>query len=373
MQVDTITDKSGFDGIRDQWDELLASSRQDGPFLRFGWLRTWWDEYGGPGRRLHIIACRQGDRLVGVAPLYVTGAGRLVRADSARFLGDADVGSTGLSAFAEPDWEREVFDTIVSRLSWKSSGVDVLDLRYIDPDHGFFDAVSHGAEVRASEGCDCCPRIDLPNEWDAYLAGLSKHMRHEIRRSTRRVAERGFEFETVTRREDLETAIRDFHLLNEGRLKQKFGESFQVSEASRRFAARTMTDLFDEGRLRLSFIRDSDRRVAGLYQLRHGDTMYAVESGFCDDGRQDTQRALWGHTIRRAIEEGCSQLDMLLGDQRYKHDWGVTHLRPLSRLRAYRPTLAGALRNARDGIAEWLEERSMRQASPATTSTGSAA
>lgn len=356
MQVDMIEDTAGFDALESQWDSLLSTSRQNGPFLRYKWLRAWWDEYGQDSR-LHLIVCRDGRELLGVLPLFVADTGTYFRVKAGRFLGDHDVGSTGLTPFAHPDHESEVFRVFHSRLGWKSPGFDILDLRFMDPDHSFFDAVANQPEVRVSNRCDCCPRITLPADWEEYLGSLTKHMRHEVRRSARRVAERGFELEVIAEESELPNAIEDFQRLHEGRLKEKFGEPYEVSEQSRRFSARSMADLFAEGALRLSFARREDERVAGLYQLRHGETLYALESGFADPGRQDTQRALWAFTIRNAIEEGCTCVDLLLGDQRYKHDWGVTDIRALSRVRMYRPTLAGAVRNTRDAVADWLEEK----------------
>lgn len=370
MQVDTISDVAAFDALKSQWDALLSASRQDNPFLRFKWQRAWWDVFGGEATddpaELRILTCREGEDLLGVLPTYVARTGRLVPARAVRLLADADVGSTGLGPFAHPDAEDVVMDRLVQRMFARSAEWDVLDLRYVDPEQSFYrlvtaDRSTGTADARITDRCDSCPRTALPGDWDEYLGGLSKHMRHEVRRSMRRVRERGLEPELIESPGSLPSAIDDYHRLHEERMREKSGGAYEVSEASRRFTRRAMTDLLDEGALRLWFLTRDGKRLAALYQLRHGDTLFAVQSGFAAEVRQDAQRALWAHTIKHAVEEGCSTLDMLLGDQHYKHEWGADDATMLSRVRIYGRTPRGAARSGRDAAAEWLARRRERQ------------
>jgi CelD/BcsL family acetyltransferase involved in cellulose biosynthesis len=83
------------------------------------------------------------------------------------------------------------------------------------------------------------------------------------------------------------------------------------------------------------------------------------QSGFDEErARQDSLRTLWGMAIRGAIEEGCTRFDMLLGEQRYKLDWGVTEVRRLHGARLYNATPAGRARRGRDEVVRrWRESR----------------
>lgn len=360
MRVEHLSDRDGFALLGDEWDSVLAGSRQDGPFLRHAWLAAWWDAFGR-GCELDVLVCRDAKgALAGALPLYVRRGQGVLRPRVSRILGDASVGSVGLTAFARPEVQEEVFGDLAAELR-ERGGRDLHDLRSMDPAHGFTACVDGSRTLATSR--DCCPRVALPREWETYLGSLSKHMRHEVRRSRRRVEERGLSFEVVSDAAELPGALDDLVHLHELRMRHKLSRPFAVSADWRAFTAATMTTMLAEGRLRLMFLRDAERRLAGLYTFRHGETAYALLSGFDDEAaRHDVGRTLWSRAIETAIAEGCATFDMLLGDDRYKFDWGVTHVRRLTRTRVYGRTLAAELQRADDVLCETA--RAIVQASP---------
>jgi len=361
VRIATIDSEQEFALLAPEWDALLRQSRQDGPFLRYHWLQTWWETFGVG--RLDVATLRRGGELVGVLPTFTATAGRLPPARVTRFLGDVGVGSTGLSPFALPDVEQDAFQRFAQHL--RARHADVVDLRFMDEHATFLGVLEHGGRTRVYDDCGSCPRIALPGDWDTYLSSLSKHMRHEVRRSQRRVAERGLELEVISDPDALPEAVDDFLRLHEGRMRSKEGAEFRVSEAYAAFTHRVMSTLLDEGSLRLMFLRLGDRRVAAIYLLRDADTMFAEQSGFDEaEARSDVLRTLWAYAIRGAIEEGCSMLDMLIGEQRYKSEFGADDIRTLSHVRAYNPTLRGLARRARDAAVDAREAR--RTPSPAS-------
>jgi CelD/BcsL family acetyltransferase involved in cellulose biosynthesis len=353
MKIEVV-DERGFSGMREEWDSVLAASRQNGPFLTHAWADAWWRTYGEG--TMAVATCRRSGtgRLLGVLPTFTSRRGKVLTARTARFLGDKDVGSTGLGPFALAPVEGEVLSAFAEWARGGGPGWDVLDFRFMDPAHRFVERLEAVQRSRAYPGVAVCPRIPLPDEWERYLSGLSKHMRHEVRRSRRRVEERGWTIEVVTDPAALPEAIEDFLTLFQGRMRHRLDPDFVVTERYREFVSCVTPRLLAQGRLRLTFLRSPERRLAVLYLMRHGDTMYAVQSAFDDDeARQDAGRALWGHAIEGAIVEGCTSLDMLLGDQPYKQTWGATDVRTLSELHLYRVSLAAEARRARDVVAAW--------------------
>src|SRR5512147_2189603 len=58
-----------------EWNALLSESITQVPFLRYEYLWTWWTTRGGgewPHSELAIVTAREGERLVGIAPLFST-------------------------------------------------------------------------------------------------------------------------------------------------------------------------------------------------------------------------------------------------------------------------------------------------------------
>ena len=61
------------DPLAAEWNALLAESSMHVPFLRYEYLRTWWETRGGgewPDSELAVVLARQDGRLAGVAPLF---------------------------------------------------------------------------------------------------------------------------------------------------------------------------------------------------------------------------------------------------------------------------------------------------------------
>lgn len=367
MRLMTVRDEHEFASMRREWDGLLAASRQDGPFLRHDWLSAWWEAFGEG--ELAVVTCRDEDgALLGVLPTFASRSGRWVPVRTARFLGDLSVGSTGLGPFARPEVESEVFARFAAHVRHRSTGWDMLELRYMDREHGFHAHLAGESGTRADPACGRCPRIDLPTQWDDYLAALSKHRRHEVRRVIRRARERNLETQHICGRAGLPAAADELLRLHEDRMRAKLGPGFTVPGPARAFTLRAMSAMLADKRLRLAFLRHDGEAVAGLFAFRYGDTMYAYQSGFGAEPERDVGRAMWALALYGAIREGCSTFDMLLGEQKYKFDWGITSTRELSALRIYNRTPAAAPRRLRDAVRDRAD--SAPATSPPSTSEG---
>ena len=75
-----------------QWDELLSQSVTDVPFLRYGYLKHWWEFKGGgewpQDAKLCILTGWEGGELKGIAPFFsIKENGR----EKAYFLGSIEI------------------------------------------------------------------------------------------------------------------------------------------------------------------------------------------------------------------------------------------------------------------------------------------
>jgi CelD/BcsL family acetyltransferase involved in cellulose biosynthesis len=58
-----------------EWDALLDASPNKNIFLTFEWISTWW-KYFGHGKRLFVLLAKNNGKLIGIAPLMISGASR---------------------------------------------------------------------------------------------------------------------------------------------------------------------------------------------------------------------------------------------------------------------------------------------------------
>src|SRR5215203_986615 len=91
ISVDVIDAPRDFDRLQPEWDALLAASTAATPFLNWGWLRSWW-RHLAPSASLHVIAVRDRDQLIALAPLMLSRRG-LRPAPVLQFLGLGGAGS----------------------------------------------------------------------------------------------------------------------------------------------------------------------------------------------------------------------------------------------------------------------------------------
>jgi CelD/BcsL family acetyltransferase involved in cellulose biosynthesis len=368
-----ITDARGFCALKDQWNHLLANSPSDCLFLTWEWLFTWWKHLAGR-RELRILKVLDRDRLVGIAPLAASPrlAGRFSGIQMLEFLGTGDVGSDYLDVIAQRGREREVVDTLAHHLS---GGDGVLDLARLNPGNC---ASTLAARLGRSDwrilerSTEVSPYIELRGHcWESYLATLGTEHRYALRRKLRRLLRRyEVRFEPAESeaqcRESIDLLLRLHHLRwNERGGSQAFHRP-ELEAFHREFSQVAR----DRGWLRLFVLRLDDKPAAALYGFRYGNVFYFYQSGFDPKYSGDSVGVVtMGLAIRKALEEGVDEFDLLHGDESYKRHW-TRQQRNLVRLRLYPPRLTGwlwrqsdRLENASRKVARRVLPQAVRKAS----------
>ena len=90
-----------------------------------------------------------------------------------------------------------------------------------------------------------------------------------------------------------------------------------------RFHERLIRRTFDDGVVQLLRIQSGDRTIGVLYNLRHGNRIYAYQSGFVHPEAHERPGVV-AHAlaIRRAWQEGAEIYDFLAGENRLKRSFG---------------------------------------------------
>jgi CelD/BcsL family acetyltransferase involved in cellulose biosynthesis len=347
MYLEVIDDEEQFRGLREEWDRLLAVSRQDGPCLTHLWLSTWWDTHK-PSGRLHVVTCRDDDRLLGVLPTFSARMGRLVSVPAGRLLGDRGVGSVGLGPFALPDAEEEVFDLFAEYVLRGKHGWGVLDLDFVHMSQPFLSRFQGMPFVKDEGTSGVCPRVTLGDGWDSYLASLSQGRRKKIGQWRRKLESIGVDLEVIDEPDALADAVEDLFDIMEQRMRAKEPD-YEASDEYREFVTRVARSLLDDERLLLMFLKRESERVAVAYHLKYGETMYGQLLAFKPvKGTTNLTRPLLSYALQATSERGCSIYDFMLGDQDYKFEWGDTEVREFSRVQVYGTSLRACARRARD-------------------------
>ena len=321
--VEAHRDAGAFDALEEEWTDLLSRSANDTFFLTPGFQRTWW-RYFGEGELL-LLTAREGDELLGVAPLFATSqAGEGVTLQT--------VGCVDVSDYL--DWvtiqgrEEEVLSAFLAFLadpgepSW-----DVMDLCNIHRDSPTLQILPGLAEAQGwtthIEVQEVCPVVELLSTWDEYLAALRGKDRHELRRKTRRAeATEGMDWFIVGPEHQLANEVESYLDLM---AKSAPDKAEFLTPQMREYFRELCQFTFDAGWLQLSFLEVEGRRLASYLSFVYNNRILVYNSGL--DWEADpgfgAGIVLTGYLVRLAIEEEREAFDFMRGNERYKYRFGA--------------------------------------------------
>lgn len=372
-----------FDAIpRTAWDRLLAATPVATPFSRWTLHRAWWDAYGDTAHQQYLCltapdACPapgatdislDPEGLIAIVPLMhrheveptdaatATALRRSGRAVSpvppeakAIFMG-ASYHADYATALAAPDDLAAVARALVASLAGPPDPEhgdqpwELVDLRRLRDDDPFLPALEGAFNDAAPthrwqvlrEVEDVCPVATLPadGDWEAYLSGLDKKSRHEIRRKMRRAEAAGpLEFRLVDATPEAVDVFIDLHQsrwAEEGLFPGTPG-----GDRSRRFLHRLaeLEAAEGEGRqLQLGRVEVAGRLIFATVGFDDGTTCYFYNAGMEPDARElspgVTGTAAY---VRDRLAAGRRRFDFLRGDEPYKYEWGAVD-EPIHRL-----------------------------------------
>jgi CelD/BcsL family acetyltransferase involved in cellulose biosynthesis len=307
------------------WEQVLEQDTDAGVFCTPQWLQAWWESMGSGELSLALVW--SDDEPIAVFPTCtcVDETGLL------SLLGSEDVTDEQVPA-AAPGREA---DALRFFLDWAFTDGGFTRLRFHSVLEGnrwlrvVEDVAGSAGLAFASEYVDVAPAIALPKTFDDYLATLSGHDRHELRRKRRRIGELG---EWRVRRShdvgweaDL-TAFFEFH-------RQAPGEKAGFFTPEReRFFRRLAADLFLFGFARLDVLELEGEPVACTFGYDYRGTFALYNSSFRPDlARHAPGVVLVGCLIEQAIESGHHTFDFLRGDEPYKKRFGPA-MRPVNQV-----------------------------------------
>jgi CelD/BcsL family acetyltransferase involved in cellulose biosynthesis len=307
------------------WERVLDLDPDAGVFATPGWLQAWWEILGTGDLLLAIVW--DTDEPVAVFPACRC-------AEEVRMLtllGGEDVTDQQLP-LSVPGREAEALEFFL-RWAFADAGFSRLRFHSVLDGERWMHAVEQVAEgagmAMATEQVDVAPAISLPATFDDYLASLSGHDRHELRRKRRRLADTG---EWRVRRADEIGWEHDLAAFFEFHRQAPGEKAVFFTHERERFFRRLAADLFLSGLARLDVLDLDGEPVACTFSYDFRGTFSLYNSSFHPDlAKLAPGMVLVGALIEDAIEGGRDTFDFLRGAEAYKMRFGPV-ARPVYRV-----------------------------------------
>ena len=326
MQIKAFNNFAELDPLSDEWNETLACcSASHVPFLRYEYLRAWWQFLGGGewthGDLFTVVARHPDGQLAGIAPLFFS---ENRQNEPALML----LGSIEISDYLDLIASAPELDTFVEALmdflaSDQAPAWSVLDLYNIPEASPTLPALKAAADRRgwayAQEMLQPCPQIPLPGDWEVYLASIDKKQRHEIRRKMRRADEHPVRWYIAGAENNIDAEIEDFltlmaHDPDKGRF---------LTPAMRSQMHGIATAAFQAGWLQLAFMEVDGKKAAGYLNFDYAGHIWVYNSGLDFEFRELSPGwVLLGERLRWANENQRIAFDFMRGDEDYKYRFG---------------------------------------------------
>jgi CelD/BcsL family acetyltransferase involved in cellulose biosynthesis len=291
-------------------------------FTSPGWLKTWWDHFGS-GAELYLRSVRQGDSVLGIAPLKIRS-------------GDASIiGSVNVCDYQDfiwlPGFEKEFCSAIFEDLTQK--GVGTLTLESLRPDsriatHLIPLAREGGLSVDCNTN-DVSADMALPPSFEEYLARLDGKQRHEVRRKLRNIQSLGeVRYRVISGRSEIPSAIDTFlQLFPEYRMdKAEF-----LTDAMQKYFRALAMNLADADIVRFGSLDLAGRALAMIMYFDYNNSVYLYNSAY-DPAFKNMSVGIVSKvlSIQNSIEAGKTRFDFLKGSEQYKYYLGGKEI-PLSK------------------------------------------
>jgi len=332
-----VTEIDDIYSLREKWNCLLKNNvLGNNIFLTWEWLSTWWKHFG-EGRKLLILHVEEGNEVLAIAPLMLS---------KYRLPGFGSIKKVEFLGAQHSDYNNFIF--LKKEVECSNFIIDYLNDNVFDWDWIELKEIPEPAEktnlletlfldippkLRLKKRvCNLCPYISLPSSFNLLMNGLSKNLRQNLNKYLRRISgkhrievkkydEAGF---------SVAQAMEVFIELHEKRwaFEGSPGAFKSKKDAFRSFHLDVAKCFADKGWLGLYFLTADDEPVSVQYTFEYGQKMYYYLAGLDPQYLgYSVGNLLIMFLLKRCVEKGFKEYDMMRGDEPYKHMWTHTYKR----------------------------------------------
>lgn len=341
LRVETISDFPAFLALEPVWNGLVDQAGLSYPFLTHEWVRTWWESFGA-GHHLHILLVRDATGPIAIAPLMLSREHRYGLA--VRRLGIIANVHSPRSEFILAARPADACRAIWRHLAGQARQWDVLELCQLPPGSSLLEDLPSLAAAdgfllgRWHAGESPYVPLDSWPSWDAYLDGLDRKHRYNLRNRMKRLAKLGeVRLEVVDSERGLAEAVEEGFRIEAAAWKGRAGTAMGSRPELRQFYGTVAQRLAARGWLRFHFLTLDGRRIAFGYSVCRDNRLYLIKPGYLPDYAQYSPcNLMCALVLQEAFAQGITEYDFLGVADAWKLEW-TSRARPHTWLYVFPP------------------------------------
>lgn len=328
MALEIVECPEDFLALEPVWDSLVARMATRSVFMRWDWMRLWWEEHRAE-MGIAVAVARDGSgQIRGIAPLVIgreTGRmrGSLRHLSFMASLGDAQ--GERFDLIIPSGDESIVAPVLCGAFERLRSRWDTIYLKKVpeeSPNLPFvLDAMNRAGRAASVLNEHHCQIARLPASYLDYEMRHSVSWRSKIRRKWRAM-ERELGGRPLLGGRDLSCDDTMRHLARLHATRWAAGESLFITQRSLAVHGRLARLWLPQGRLIVPFIAVGDKPVAVVHGFTEREEFSQFQIGWdAAYARSALGRVAMVWSFRHAIELGLKLYDLLPGDEDYKASW----------------------------------------------------
>lgn len=324
MEVRQIQGLKAMEALREEWTALWLSNPSHTPFQAWEWMMAWYT-HSVPEALAMIWGVWEQGRLKGVVPLE---ARKRYRFSSCRHLSWLGDGRTDyLGPIAAQGRAADVLHAVLTQVEAQDAYGQMI--RLADIPEGFAGLSEmkrmelHPSMALSVDESQICLSVELPDNWEDFIAGMGKRSRKDVRYD-RRFLDRHFdvEFAVFQTADEMVQAYGDLVSVYQTRRAWEQGLTRYQYRSSAAFEWEVTRRFTEMGKYRIFLIRLNGKPVAVFSGIIHGDCLYG--DVFAHDHayrKYSVGNVMIGHVIEYAIGQGLKTVDLSRGQENYKYKW----------------------------------------------------
>lgn len=324
LEINEISTKDHFYGLRSEWNNLLKGSRDDAIFL------TWEKmapvvKYLEPNKSVKILCATNGNKILGIAPLK-----KSCRTFNGHFsytvIEPLAYGKTDYTGIIFTEQKTECLRLFLTYL-FNQKDWDFIYFYDVPETSTLLDLLrknnSRFSNFTIKEGV-ICPYLSLPSSMEELLNGLSYNFRKNLKRLMRKLKrEQGrVEFKEYYELGSLEETIQVLFDLHQQRWEARGYPGAFNTQISRDLYLDSARLFEEKGWFGLYFLTADDKPIAATSTLVYHQKTYGNIIGFNPKySAYGVGNLIIMKILERCVEKKIKEFDFSQGDQSYKFKW----------------------------------------------------